>query len=187
MVLHAQHYIGQEQWSLPTQLTSLPERIAQISIDTYHTLCPEHAANWQGQSVLATFVLESDVTQCEDQKYPSKQMSSLRVVSLGVGTKFLASGTAMSTEAAAGKLVMDSHAEVLSRRALLRTYMPRFDGALMQNHRHQTTLLCSSVAPMVVVCLPGMKAIYSHRPHLVTLLVGLKRRQTVVCVQYISR
>jgi hypothetical protein len=70
--------------------------------------------------VLACFVLERK----REDTAPAiqgggQQTVSLKVVALGVGTKFLAPAVA-ADDSTTGACVRDSHAEVLARRSLLR-------------------------------------------------------------------
>ena len=98
--------------AVPDEALGLPDRVAAASLVTYRSRCADHAAAYSGQSVLAAFVLERPPTDLT-------AASTLEVLSLGVGTKFLAPAVAVAA-APDGGCVRDSHAEVLARRALLR-------------------------------------------------------------------
>ncbi len=94
-----------------TSTCAFADRIAHVSVDHYHKVVPERFRNEQKQTCVATIVAHHCVTK------------ELRVISMGVGTKFL-SNSLLADETASpsqyGDRVRDCHAEVLARRALRR-------------------------------------------------------------------
>eukprot|EP00941_MAST-03F_sp_MAST-3F-sp1_P005839 g5839.t1 len=81
------------------------DRVASASIECFR----EHYRTQETQTVVSTFLIRREL---DDGSV------TLKVVALGVGTKFLSRETI--TEDVEGKLVHDCHAEILARRALLR-------------------------------------------------------------------
>ena len=103
----------------PTRATSLAEAVAALSLAAYRRECAGHAERSRGQTVLAAFVLALG----GDFSPPSSSLPATAVVvSLGMGTKFLAPAVASSPAGARGELVRDSHAEVLAHRGLRRFF-----------------------------------------------------------------
>eukprot|EP00928_Gymnodinium_smaydae_P007539 TRINITY_DN12700_c0_g1_i2.p1 TRINITY_DN12700_c0_g1~~TRINITY_DN12700_c0_g1_i2.p1 ORF type:complete len:1022 (-),score=183.04 TRINITY_DN12700_c0_g1_i2:479-3544(-) len=100
------------------------DEIACLSIREYLTRCGAHALGARGQLVLATICLE-------DEAAASAGAGELRVVALGVGTKFMPREVARA-DAKHRRCVRDSHAEVLARRALLRFFYRELALALRQ-------------------------------------------------------
>ncbi|GAX09846.1 hypothetical protein FisN_11Lh176 [Fistulifera solaris] len=94
-----------------TSTCAFADRIAQLSVDHYHKVVPESFRNEQKQTCVATIVAHHCLTK------------ELRVIAMGVGTKFL-SNSLLAEETASpsqyGDRVRDCHAEVLARRALRR-------------------------------------------------------------------
>ena len=101
----------------------------------------DHAAAWRGQVVLACFVLE----QKREGTTPAlegggHQAGNLKVVALGVGTKFLAP-TVAADDSTSGACVRDSHAEVLARRSLLRWIYAQLDLCLQGGQAAECSVL----------------------------------------------
>jgi double-stranded RNA-specific adenosine deaminase len=80
------------------------DEVAKLCIETYRKICPEDIC--YSQTVIAGIVMENQLEQ------------SLRVVSLGVGTKFLGKNTLSIDDQL--KVIRDCHGEILARRAFLR-------------------------------------------------------------------
>lgn len=98
------------------------DRVAAYVTTTYRRRCPEHFAATRGAAVIAA-VVAHETSRGFDSETPGGE-DFLFVVSLGVGTKFMP-GPVAAAAAAGGddaweKVVHDSHAEVLARRAFCR-------------------------------------------------------------------
>ena len=67
------------------------DRVAEISISTFQSVCPSDLQESYNQTVLATFLIQRTNFGKSDGSLRSQDMSedTLRVVSLGVGTKVL--------------------------------------------------------------------------------------------------
>lgn len=94
-----------------TSSCAFADRIAQVSVEHYHKVVPLSFRKDQKQTCVATIVAHNCVTK------------ELRVLAMGVGTKFLSNST-LSEETASktnyGDRVRDCHAEVLARRSFRR-------------------------------------------------------------------
>ena len=98
------------------------DRVAAYVTTTYRRRCPEHFAATRGAAVIAA-VVAHETSRGFDSETPGGE-DFLFVVALGVGTKFMP-GPVAAAAAAGGddaweKVVHDSHAEVLARRAFCR-------------------------------------------------------------------
>ena len=112
-----------------TRSRAFGDRVAASAAAAYRHRCPGHAANTRGAAVIAAIVAYDETADKRLAPGPMARSSStiwgdLRVLSLGVGTKFMPPPVA-EVAARAGTerweaVVHDSHAEVLARRALLR-------------------------------------------------------------------
>jgi double-stranded RNA-specific adenosine deaminase len=93
-----------------TSTCAFADRIAQLSVDHYHMVVPESFRHEQKQTCVATIVAHHGLTK------------ELRVIAMGVGTKFLSNSLLAGESASSqyGDRVRDCHAEVLARRALRR-------------------------------------------------------------------
>jgi hypothetical protein len=101
----------------------------------------DHAAAWRGQVVLACFVLEQKREgTTPDLEGGGHQAGNLKVVALGVGTKFLAP-TVAADDSTSGACVRDSHAEVLARRSLLRWIYAQLDLCLQGGQAAECSVL----------------------------------------------
>ena len=100
------------------------DRVAAHATATYRFRCPEHFAATRGAAVVAA-VVAHETSRGFDFETPGGE-DFLTTVALGVGTKFMP-GPVAAAAAAGGddaweKVVHDSHAEVLARRALVRFF-----------------------------------------------------------------
>jgi hypothetical protein len=67
------------------------DRVAKLSISTFQSVCPRDLQESYRQTVLATFVIQRVNVDQDDGSLivPNTSADTLRVVSLGVGTKVL--------------------------------------------------------------------------------------------------
>ena len=94
-----------------TSTCSFADRIAHVSVEHYQKVVPWSFRHKQKQTCVATILAHDCVTK------------ELRVVAMGVGTKFLSNSTLAEETASPtnyGDRVRDCHAEVLARRAFRR-------------------------------------------------------------------
>ena len=98
------------------------DRVAAHAAATYRHRCPEHFSATRGAAVVAA-VVAHETARGAERGTPGGD-DAMVVVALGVGTKFMpapvAAAAAAGGDDAWAKVVHDSHAEVLARRALLR-------------------------------------------------------------------
>ena len=101
------------------------DAIAELSLSAYHEKCPDHIASWRGgQTVLSTIVITYDReignggSNGSISTTPIPPTTTMAVVALGVGTKFLTPDVVAKGNP--NHLIRDSHAEVLARRSFVR-------------------------------------------------------------------
>ena len=102
---------------------SFADRCGALSIEEFKRRCPLHMENAYQQTVLATIIVENRIT------------STLRVVAMGVGTKFMSTYHCNDLGDPTPKhlfCVRDCHAEILARRAFL-LYMYKEMECLLQD------------------------------------------------------
>ena len=99
-----------------TSTCRFADRVAQVSVDSYHSIIPKFYREQQKQTCVATIV-------AHDTSLPNESNRNLIVLAMGVGTKFL-SRPILEQEhdegCRYGERVRDCHAEVLARRAFRR-------------------------------------------------------------------
>ena len=120
------------------------DRVAAHATVTYRHRCPEHHAATRGAAVVAA-VVAHEAARGAERGTPGGD-DALVTVAMGVGTKFMpgpvAAAAAAGGEDAWAKVVHDSHAEVLARRALLRLLnremreLARLETEHGQNEKH---------------------------------------------------
>ena len=120
------------------------DRVAAHATVTYRHRCPEHHAATRGAAVVAA-VVAHEAARGADPGTPGGD-DALVTVAMGVGTKFMpgpvAAAAAAGGDDAWAKVVHDSHAEVLARRALLRLLnremreLARLETEHGQNEKH---------------------------------------------------
>ena len=103
------------------------DRVAACAAAAYRYRCPTHAMSTRGTAVIAAIVAHDKTVEPAGGAAARNVAApgiALRVLSLGVGTKFMPPPVAVAAAAAGASrweaAVHDSHAEVLARRALLR-------------------------------------------------------------------
>ena len=98
------------------------DRVAAHATATYRHRCPEHYSATRGAAVVAAVVAHETARGAERQTPGGDD--ALVTIALGVGTKFMpgpvAAAAAAGGDDAWSRVVHDSHAEVLARRAFLR-------------------------------------------------------------------
>jgi double-stranded RNA-specific adenosine deaminase len=100
------------------------DRVAQLSIDTFHATVPKSWREEHSQACISTIVAHFPPPAYDDTLHSLEPvMGHLQVMALGVGTKFLSETTLREHETSStsyGTRVRDCHAEVLARRAFRR-------------------------------------------------------------------